>query len=355
MKETRKEKEKCDQIELMRLRKINICYGMCEEEISGLKQTVRRQQKLLHELYVELEAEREASATAATEALSMILRLQREKAADNLEAIQFKRMAQEDLNHAHQSIMLFEDTLRHKDMFIASLHFQLQAYRHQMLAMGLTHSQIQDLDHSNPDLNTLFEESAPAHLGPYWEQIKHLDTRVSGLSPGEDEDEPIPSQRGLNPLDLYLPCSSYEANDSETHNTTTATTIHDVFEVPQAQNNDNAPPLREDTNNRLRNPDCCPDEIKPGERVSVDCHLALLDLADGIFPFQTDLQRLKTRLEIGKQEVSDNEEEELRLLREIHQKLSTIQSQVTSGRARHPVVDEPSLISLMENLFFYSL
>lgn len=394
-----------------------------EGEISSLKQTLHAQQKLVHQLYLELEAEREASSTAANEALSMILRLQREKAAEKLEAIQFKRMTQQDLNHAHQIILLFQETLRHKDMFIASLHFQLQAYRHQMLAMGLTDSQIRDLEsphplfpedlhatHSTPpdqeefefygkDRNTIFDFEHPAPAS-YWEKIEHLDARVSELSfdpPQTAFAFPQPDNIAhLNAIELDLPCSStYQPNDdpenllqipcSETQNTppssSQSTTIHDVFEVPQnapvQKYQGKTPGFQDD--NRLRKPDPIPHHgsgvgwsmksssakikrNKSGEKVSMNCHLALMDLANGIFPFENDLHRLKRRLEKlegergGKHGAFGNDEEDqVSLLRDIHEKLSTIQSEMRSGRAKHPVVDESSLISLMENLFFYSL
>lgn len=110
--------------------------GMSETGIVTLKETLQAQQQLLQKLYTELDQEREASATAASEALSMILRLQGEKAAVKMEANQYKRLAEEKICHAEESLAMFEDLIYHKEMEIAALEFQVQAYKCKLLSLG---------------------------------------------------------------------------------------------------------------------------------------------------------------------------------------------------------------------------
>lgn len=114
----------------------SMCSTMSETDIIALKETLQAQQQLLQKLYSELDEEREASASAATETLSMILRLQGEKAAVQMEANQYKRMAEEKMCHAENSLFIFEDLIYQKEMEIASLEFQVQAYRCKFLSMG---------------------------------------------------------------------------------------------------------------------------------------------------------------------------------------------------------------------------
>ncbi|KAK6136404.1 hypothetical protein DH2020_029825 [Rehmannia glutinosa] len=109
---------------------------MSQTEISALKDTLCAQQKLLQKLYNELDAEREASATAASEALSVILRLQGEKAAVKMEAEQYKRLAEEKMCHAEESFAIIEDIIYQKEMEVAALDYQVQAYRYKLLSMG---------------------------------------------------------------------------------------------------------------------------------------------------------------------------------------------------------------------------
>ncbi|XP_021750079.1 uncharacterized protein LOC110715775 [Chenopodium quinoa] len=101
-----------------------------------LKETLHAQQELLQKLYSELDMERESSATAADEALSMILRLQGEKAAVGMEASQYKRIAEEKICHAQETLETFQEVIYQKEMQIASLEFQVQAYRFKLLSMG---------------------------------------------------------------------------------------------------------------------------------------------------------------------------------------------------------------------------
>ncbi|XP_011079367.1 uncharacterized protein LOC105162896 [Sesamum indicum] len=107
-----------------------------EVDVSALKDTLCAQQELLQKLYKELDAEREASASAASEALSVILRLQGEKAAVKMEAEQYKRLSEEKICHAEESLEIFEDIIYQKEMELASLDYQVQAYRYKLLSIG---------------------------------------------------------------------------------------------------------------------------------------------------------------------------------------------------------------------------
>ncbi|KAK8656809.1 hypothetical protein V6N13_098744 [Hibiscus sabdariffa] len=107
-----------------------------ETDVTVLKETLRSQQQLLQKLYSELEVERESSATATNESLSMILRLQSEKAAMKMEASQYKRLAEEKIGHAEESLAILEELIYQKEMEISSLEFQVQAYRYKLLSLG---------------------------------------------------------------------------------------------------------------------------------------------------------------------------------------------------------------------------
>ncbi|XP_058754572.1 myosin-binding protein 7-like [Vicia villosa] len=109
---------------------------MSESDVTAMKDTLRAQQQLLQKLYAELDEEREASATAASEAMDMILRLQGEKAAVKMEASHYKRMSEEKIGHAEATLEVFEELMYQKEMEIASLEFQVLAYKHKLLTLG---------------------------------------------------------------------------------------------------------------------------------------------------------------------------------------------------------------------------
>ncbi|XP_022746455.1 myosin-binding protein 7-like isoform X2 [Durio zibethinus] len=112
-----------------------------ENECAALRETVSSQQAAIQDLYTELEEERNASSSAATEAMSMILKLQREKAEIQMEARQFKRFAEEKMAHDQLEIMAVEDLLYKREQAIQALTCEVQAYKHRMMSYGLTEAE----------------------------------------------------------------------------------------------------------------------------------------------------------------------------------------------------------------------
>ncbi|CAI0411727.1 unnamed protein product [Linum tenue] len=215
-----------------------------ETDAFSLREALHGQQQILQKLYRELDVEREAAATAASEAMSMILRLQGEKAALKMEASQYKRMAEEKMCHAEETLELCDDMMYQKEMEIASLEFQLQSYRNRLVSVGPNDAPELDLASHKSDtsfgekgsgvrrLNSLpqlalldfsqkkvgfdrkqlpststatideeaeFQEihelekklvggHTAGDLNSYWEQIKKLDERLKEMSDGSSKD-----------------------------------------------------------------------------------------------------------------------------------------------------------------------
>ncbi|KAL0308223.1 UNVERIFIED_CONTAM: Pentatricopeptide repeat-containing protein [Sesamum radiatum] len=110
-------------------------------ECMALRETVSSQQQTIQDLISELEEERNASSSAANEAMSMILRLQRDKAEIQMEARQFKRFAEEKMAHDQQETSGLEDLLYKRDQVIQSLTCEVQAYKHRMMSYGITEAE----------------------------------------------------------------------------------------------------------------------------------------------------------------------------------------------------------------------
>ncbi|XP_028789272.1 uncharacterized protein LOC114745288 [Neltuma alba] len=148
---------------------------MAGSDIIAMKETLRAQQQLLQKLYVELDEEREASATAASEALDMILRLQGEKAAVKMEARQYERMAEEKLEHAETTLEIFEELMFQKDMEIGSLENQIQAYKRKLVSLGcdpnLSEFELQEENNNN---NQSVQGTDEHHQNPENESVRRL-------------------------------------------------------------------------------------------------------------------------------------------------------------------------------------
>lgn len=111
-------------------------------ECTALREMVVSQQQTIEDLVSELEEERNAASTAANEALSMILRLQKDKAEIQMELRQFKRFAEEKMAHDQQEALGLEDMVYKREQAIQSLSCEIEAYRHRMMSYGLSESEV---------------------------------------------------------------------------------------------------------------------------------------------------------------------------------------------------------------------
>ncbi|KAK9697446.1 hypothetical protein RND81_08G038200 [Saponaria officinalis] len=258
------------------------------QEIDFLKETLRAQQDLLQKLFTELDAERESSAIAADETLSMILRLQGEKAALEMEARQYKRIAEEKICHAHETLEIFQELVYQKELQIASLEFQVQAYKFKLAVSGCD-------DFSDHPDNMSFKrrDSLPpasskrssGDVNAYWEEIRKLDDRVKGFV----------GLNSLNPSD-----KTEEVLNVETcGESRCSSSVQDIFEVPTYDVSDN--------------------ELEQ---------------------FNTRLKEIKGEMFVTGDEVEEEEEEDVKLLRTIMKKVEALQSEVTNWRTKKPVLTE---------------
>ncbi|PWA73826.1 hypothetical protein CTI12_AA258590 [Artemisia annua] len=80
-------------------------------------------------LYVELEKERNAAATAADEAMSMILRLQEEKASIEMELRQYQRMIEEKSAYDEEEMNILKEIVLRREREKHFLEKEVEAYR----------------------------------------------------------------------------------------------------------------------------------------------------------------------------------------------------------------------------------
>ncbi|CAM0871420.1 unnamed protein product [Alopecurus aequalis] len=99
-----------------------------EISLESLKQQCDLNKKRLSILYKELDAERSASAVAASEAMAMINRLQVEKAAMHMEAMQYLRMMEEQADHDQEAIEKLNDLLTEREKEMLDLESELENY-----------------------------------------------------------------------------------------------------------------------------------------------------------------------------------------------------------------------------------
>lgn len=100
-----------------------------ENLVDVLKQQLEHDRKRLKGLSKELEEERNASTIAANQAMAMITRLQEEKAALHMEALQYLRMMDEQAEHDVDALERANDVLADREKEIQDLEMELEYYR----------------------------------------------------------------------------------------------------------------------------------------------------------------------------------------------------------------------------------
>lgn len=119
-----------------------------------LEQALRDEQAARTALYIELEKERNAAASAADEAMAMILRLQEEKATVEMEARQYQRIIEEKSAYDAEEMNILKDILLIREREKHFLEEEVEEYRQ---IINLANGQFQDdeVEFEKKHLNSL--------------------------------------------------------------------------------------------------------------------------------------------------------------------------------------------------------
>lgn len=101
--------------------------------IDRLKTVIKAERRALTAVYQELEEERSASAIAANQTMAMITRLQEEKAAMQMEALQYQRMMEEQSEYDQEALQLLNELMMKREKEKQVLEKELEEYRQKVM------------------------------------------------------------------------------------------------------------------------------------------------------------------------------------------------------------------------------
>lgn len=104
-----------------------------ESTIDRLKRQVEKYRRCVDILIRELEEERNAAAVAANQAMAMITRLQEQKAAFHMEALQYLRVLEEQAEYVIEELERANDLLAEKEEELQTLKTELELGRNSFL------------------------------------------------------------------------------------------------------------------------------------------------------------------------------------------------------------------------------
>ncbi|GAB2295708.1 hypothetical protein Dimus_029862 [Dionaea muscipula] len=166
--------------------------GRQGDAIRVLEEALEEEQAARATLWSELEKERTAAATAADEAMAMILRLQEEKASIEMEARQYQRIVEEKSAYDDEEMGILKDIIVRRECEKFFLEKQVEAYRNlvpdveqlegdvhaKMDAQGWRYS---PLDDSSDDPMQMLEQLSQAVEKP--RSAQHDDDLQTSVSP----------------------------------------------------------------------------------------------------------------------------------------------------------------------------
>ncbi|KAF8718847.1 hypothetical protein HU200_025154 [Digitaria exilis] len=100
--------------------------------VEQLRSALHAERKALGALYAELEEERNAAAIATNQTMAMINRLQEEKAAMQMEALQYQRMMEEQSEYDQEALQLLNELVTKREREKLEMERELELYRQKL-------------------------------------------------------------------------------------------------------------------------------------------------------------------------------------------------------------------------------
>ncbi|KAE8658446.1 Ankyrin repeat-containing protein, putative isoform 1 [Hibiscus syriacus] len=131
--------------------------GSDKNSIRVLEQALDEEHAGRTALYLELEKERIAASTAADEAMAMILRLQEEKAAIEMEAKQYQRMIEEKAAFDAEEMNILKEILLRREREKLFLEKEVEAYKQMFFDKDQSDTDVYDMTASQEQITSYVE------------------------------------------------------------------------------------------------------------------------------------------------------------------------------------------------------
>ncbi|KAG0451712.1 hypothetical protein HPP92_026069 [Vanilla planifolia] len=151
-----------------------------ETSIDRLKKQIEIDRKSLSALHKELEEERNASAIAANQAMAMISKLQEERAAMQMEALQYLRMMEEQTEYDQEALQKLNDQLSQREKQIQDLETELEFYKKRFADESVVESCLQpSYDSDGSEYSTTSTPHVFKHRGTDSHHLKSVNFQDS--------------------------------------------------------------------------------------------------------------------------------------------------------------------------------
>ncbi|KFK41919.1 hypothetical protein AALP_AA2G189100 [Arabis alpina] len=165
--------------------------------LNQLKKEVRLDKKSLIDLYMELDEERSASAIAANNAMAMITRLQAEKAAVQMEALQYQRMMDEQAEYDQEALQSMSTELAKREEEVKELEAEFEAYREKYGCLTDEDNAREEFLEEHGNVSAVSSSNHEENGANIYQNGSHIIAEESRLESTAEEEEGIDSKEGI--------------------------------------------------------------------------------------------------------------------------------------------------------------
>ncbi|CAN6465979.1 unnamed protein product [Victoria cruziana] len=184
--------------------------------IERLKSALKTERNALNALYTELEEERNAAAIAANQTMAMITRLQEEKAAMQMEALQYQRMMEEQSEYDQEALQLMNELMVKREKEKQELEKELELYRKKVLRYEAREKRMRKTKSSENGENVIVDHEVGRSLmsspsSSTWDS----DELSVDFDDGDDDTVAILESNKNTPVDAVMESSNGHENTKE--------------------------------------------------------------------------------------------------------------------------------------------
>lgn len=212
--------------------------------VACLKRQVTLDRRSMMALYMELDEERSASAVAANNAMAMITRLQEEKAAVQMEALQYKRMMEEQAEYDQEAMKRMKSMLVKREEEITVMGYELEEHGERYSVVGAegsvdlsevvdscakvsndTHQDdivnlrerevVHDEDHQDDIVNSSDDAREVVHNEDHQDDIAKESDDAREVVQDEDHQDDIVNSRSEEDSDAQCEATSHDENHQD--------------------------------------------------------------------------------------------------------------------------------------------
>ncbi|KAL8162866.1 hypothetical protein V2J09_014355 [Rumex salicifolius] len=188
-----------------------------ENAVKLLEQALKEERVARAALFCDLEKERTAAATAADEAMAMILRLQEEKAAIELEARQYERILEEKSTYDAEEMDILKEIVVRREMEKHFLEKEVESYKKMLEEKEQLKEDACYLEDIQEENLLVLGETERLVIHQQLDSTRSTGTMTTGQNAGQDDNSTVEINEEFQKKNILPGTEEYNSSTSHDH------------------------------------------------------------------------------------------------------------------------------------------